>query len=422
MVRTHTFENGLTLLMERLPHLRSAAVGVFVKAGSIVEGKDENGLSHFIEHMNFKGTQTLSARQLAEEIDLLGGNVNAATSKVATSFYARVTDKDLPRAVRLLADMMVRPAASGADFERERQVILEEIAMEADSPEDVVYNLVHKGLYGEQTLSQTILGTREAISSYTPEALQAFRGRFYRPGNAVVACAGRFDEDALIALCGEAFAQWEGMGREEYPHNEVLPGDASLALDKDIEQAHLCLSFRGLSSSSADRHALIALSTAFGGGVSSRLFQRVREERGLVYNIYSSPSFYPTCGEFTIYAACAPKSLDEVRGIIGSEVQSVLDAGLTDKEFTQTMAQLRTGFVLGMESAYTRMAGMAMYLLLHGKVVTPRESLAMMQKVKLPGVNRVAHDVLGGEMKLSAVGKKMSRRLGAKGVKRNGQA
>ncbi len=420
MVRTHTFDNGLTLLMERLPHLRSAAVGVFVKAGSIVEGKGENGLSHFIEHMNFKGTQSLTARQLAEEIDLLGGNVNAATSKVATSYYARVTDKDLPRAIRLLADMIVRPGADGADFERERQVILEEIAMEADSPEDVVYNLVHKGLYGEQTLSQTILGTKEAIASYTPETLQAFRARYYRSGNAVVACAGRFDEEELIALCSDAFAGWQGEGREEYPRNDVLPGSGFLTLDKDIEQAHLCLSFKGLSSKSPERHALIALSTALGGGVSSRLFQRVREERGLVYNIYSGPSFYPTCGEFTIYAACAPKSLGEVRALIAEEIQNVLDGGLTEKEFTQTMAQIKTGFVLGMESAYTRMAGMAMYLLLHDKVVTPRESLSLMQKVTLKSVNRVAREVLGGEMKMSAVGKKIGKRFPSKVA--NGQA
>lgn len=421
MIQTHTLPNGLRLIMERLPHLRSASVGIFVKAGSIMEKPEETGLSHFVEHMAFKGTQSRSARQLAEEIDLIGGNVNAATSKVCTSYYARTTDKDLPAALSLLADMTVHPRNAGDDFDRERQVILEEIAMEADSPEDLVFNLIHKGLYGEQSLAQTILGSREAITSYSLEAFSDFRARHYQPANAVLSVTGRFDPERLTALAEEAFSGWQGEQNTDIPENSVLEGGMTLSLEKDIEQAHLCVSYKALPSLHEDRHALIALSTAFGGGVSSRLFQQVREEQGLVYNIYSAPSFYPGCGDFSVYAACAPKKLEQVLNIVEQETRDVAAKGVTEREFMQTMAQLRTGYVLSMESAYQRMAGLGINLLLHDRILQPRETLAMMRKVKLKDVNRVAKELLDGEPKRAFVGKKIEKHLNKKGRAHDGQ-
>jgi predicted Zn-dependent peptidase len=411
MIQTHTLSNGMVVLMEKLSHLRSASVGVFVKAGSILESEKENGLSHFIEHMAFKGTQARSAKQLAEEIDLIGGNVNAATSKICTSFYARTTDKDLPRAVRLLADLVVNAKYEQADFEKERGVILEEIAMEADSPEDLVFNLLHRGLYGSQTLSQTILGSKEAISGYDLKALHDYRASYYQPGNAVLAVAGRFDPEKLIALAEEAFSGWQGKASATCPENLVLPGELTLTQEKDVEQAHICLSFKGMHSLHEDRYALIALSTALGGGVSSRLFQRVREEQGLVYSIYSSPSFYPDCGDFTVYAACAPRKIRQVLEIVRKEIQDVIDNGLGENEFQQTMAQLRTGFVLGMESAYQRMSSMGINQLLLGRVIEPRETLALMRSVRLRGVNRIAAEILGQEAKTAIVGKGIEKHL-----------
>ena len=420
MIQTHILNNGLTVMMERLPYLRSASIGVFVKAGSIMEEAGQNGLSHFIEHMAFKGTQTRSTRQIAEEIDLIGGNVNAATSKMATSYFARTTDKELRKALDLLGDMMVHPRETEADFEKERQVILEEIAMEADDPQDLVFNLAHKGLYGEQTLSRTILGSREAISGYTLDDLKRFRHQFYRPGNAVLSVAGRFDPEQFIHWAQEAFADWAGDKRIPSPRNSILEGNTLLTLDKDVEQAHLNLTYEGLPSLHDDRHALTAFATAFGGGVSSRLFQKVREENGLVYNIYAAPSFYPDCGEMTIYAACAPGKVSQVLDIIKQEAELAIARGITRQEFLQTMAQLRTSFVLGMESAYQRMASMGINMLLHERVIEPRETLALLRKVNLKAVNRVAGQVLSGQPKLAVVGKKISKRMAKEGL--NGQA
>lgn len=409
MIQTHVLSNGMTLIMERLPYLRSAAIGIFVKAGSMMEEAHQSGLSHFIEHMAFKGTQTKSAKLIAEEIDLIGGNVNAATSKLATSYYARTTDKDLKKAMLLLADMLVNPREDESDFEKERQVILEEIAMEADSPDDLVFNLMHQGMYGEQTLSRTILGSKEAISSYTLKDLQRFRSRFYQPNNAVLSVAGRFVAEDLIAWAEEAFGGWTGDERHSFPINTILTKDSVLTLDKDVEQVHLCMNFEGLPSLHEDRHALLTFATAFGGGVSSRLFQRVREEQGLVYNIYAAPSFYPGVGEFTIYAACTPKNVKKVLATIEQEKEEVIKNGLSRQEFIQTMAQVKTGFVLGMESAYQRMAGMGINMLLHNKVILQKDTLAQLRKVNLKTVNRVAREVLSRQSQLAVVGKKISK-------------
>ncbi|HOQ63178.1 MAG TPA: pitrilysin family protein, partial [Clostridia bacterium] len=210
MIQTYTLSNGLVIMMERLPYLRSAAIGLFVKAGSIMEEATQNGLSHFIEHMAFKGTLQKSTRQIAMEIDLIGGNVNASTSKTATVYYAHTTDKNLKKALDLLSDMLVNPHETEEDFERERQVILEEIAMEEDSPEDLVFNLLHKNLYPNQTLSRTILGSKKAVSSYTLTDLKTFRQAFYVPGNTVLSVAGHFNPEQLIAWAEEVFSGWQG--------------------------------------------------------------------------------------------------------------------------------------------------------------------------------------------------------------------
>lgn len=412
MIKTHVLQNGLRIMMERLPYLRSAAVGIFVRAGSILETKEESGLSHFLEHMAFKGTTSKTAKDIAEQIDLIGGNVNAATSKMATSFFARTTDLDLRKALLLLADLVVRPQVAQNDFEKERQVILEEIAMEADSPEDTVYNLLHMGLYGEQSLSRTILGGKEAISSYSLQQLLNYRQKVYQPGNAVLSVTGRFDPEELIAWAEEAFADWQGLDQVPVPLNQPISGPAMFLKDKDAEQVHLCINYEGLPSQHKDRYALMALTTALGGGVSSRLFQKVREQEGLVYTIYATPSFYPDCGEFTIYAACSPKKVNRVLALVDQEVKALVQDGLEATEFAQTAAQMRTGFVLGMESAYQRMASMGMQQLLYDKIFDPKETLSLMRKVKPRDVSRLAKTLLSKEPVLSLVGKKVEKQFG----------
>lgn len=409
MIHFHTLPNGLRVLTEKLPYLRSAAVGLFVRAGSIYESEEESGLSHFIEHMSFKGTSFFNAREIAEQIDLIGGNFNAATSKLSTSYYTRTTDLDLKKAVFLLADLVVRSRNDEDDFEKERQVILEEIAMEADSPEDSVFNLLHKGIYKKQSLSRTILGSKENISQYHVNDLRLYRKKMYQPGNAVLSVAGKFNQEDLITWIEEAFRDWHGMEKMVVPYNKPMQEEMIFLKNKDVEQAHLCINYEGLPSLHKDRYAMIALSTALGGGVSSKLFQKVREQEGLVYSIYAAPSSYPDCGDFTIYAACNPKKVNRVIELVYHEINDLITNGLEEKEFEQTVAQMRTGFVLGMESAYQRMASMGIQQLLYEKVFNPRETLSSMRKVKPEDVNQLAKRILKKSPSIALVGKNVEK-------------
>ncbi len=406
MHQIHTLPNGLRIVYERLPYLRSASIGVWVKAGSIMEGERETGLSHFLEHMAFKGTAGKSARELADEIDLLGGNLNAATGKTYTCYYAKTVDQDLGRAVVLLSELVVRPLLDEKDIDKERGVILEEIAMEEDSPEDLVYNLLHQGIYRGQTLSGNILGKGEAIAAYSREDLVKYRKRFYHPRNAVVCVVGRFDPETLISQIETAFSGWEEHGGEAaFPVNRLLPCDEALRLEKDVEQMHLCLAYPGLKQLDDSRFTLLALSGMLGGGVSSRLFQRLREEQGLVYSIYTSPSAYPDCGDFTVYAAASPRSIRQVNQSIRQEVKKVLAEGFSQGEFMRTMAQIRTNYVLSQESAYQRMAHLGTHLLTAGRIIPAKEILKMLNKVQLKDVNALARLILDKACALALVGR-----------------
>ena len=406
MHQIHTLKNGLRVVFERLPYLRSASIGVWIKAGSIMEGEAESGLSHFLEHMAFKGTAKRSARALADDIDLLGGNLNAATSKVYTCYYAKTVDRELGQAVGLLSDLVINPLIDQGDVDKERNVILEEIAMEEDSPEDLVHDLLHQGIYRGQTLSGTILGKKEAIGAYRREDLMHYRRQYYRASNTVVSVVGRFEPDALMDQLEAAFGGWDNDGDEApYPQNAHLFCDEALRMEKDTEQMHLCLAYPGLKHNDENRYALLALSGMLGGGVSSRLFQHLREDKGLVYSIYASPSSYPDCGDFTVYAAASPKSMEEVLKGIRQETQSVLMDGFMADEFLRTMAQIKTNYVLSQESAYQRMAHFGTQLLTMGEIIPAREILKRLDRVKLKDVNALAREVLARPSALARVGK-----------------
>lgn len=406
MHQTYTLSNGLRIVYERLPYLRSASIGVWVKAGSIMEGEKETGLSHFLEHMAFKGTATRSAKALADDIDLLGGNLNAATGKTYTCYYAKTVDRELGHAIELLSDLVIHPLIDEKDVDKERGVILEEIAMEEDSPEDLVYNLLYQGIYQGQTLAGTILGSKEAIASYKQRDLMDYRGRFYRPHNTVISVVGRFDPDQLIRQLEAAFSSWDGGGEEAtFPVNAQIPCEQALRLEKDVEQMHLCLAYPGLKLMDQERYLMLAFSVMLGGGVSSRLFQRLREEQGLVYSIYASPSSYPDCGEFTVNAAASPKSMKKVLRGIREEADKVLREGFFQDEFLRTMAQLKTSYVLSQESAYQRMAHFGTQLLTTGEIIPSKEILKMLDKVKLKDVNVLAKRTLDQPIALALVGR-----------------
>lgn len=406
-----TLENGLTLLVETMPYLRSASIGVWVKAGSVLETPEENGLSHFMEHMAFKGTQKRTSRQIAEEMDAVGGHLNAATSKLCTNYYAKVIDEDLPLAADILADIVRNPALDRQEMDKERGVILEEIAMVEDSPEDVVYDVLAEAVFGAQPLGQTILGPSERIAAYQPEDLRAFRTRHYGPQNTVVAIAGNVEPQRARALIEEKFGDWRGAAGEIFPEEVAVDEQRRLFRDKDTEQVHLCVSFRGVGMGSPLVYPMAVLNNILGGGTSSRLFQRIREELGMAYTVYSGPSNYPHCGEFTIYAATSPKHAHTVLEQIDIEIHKLLDDGFSEKEFTMAKAQLKGSYVLGLESAYNRMSALGHNQMLLGRVIPPEETIAAIERVTPEDVRAIAAQMLSGPRAYAVVGRKAEKYL-----------
>lgn len=403
--------NGLTVLVEPMPYLRSVSIGAWVKAGSMLEAPEENGLSHFMEHMAFKGTGKRTARQIAEEMDSIGGHLNASTSKLCTNYYAKVIDEDLPKAADILADIVCNPALDPGETDKERGVVLEEIAMVEDSPEDVVYDVLAEAVFGPQSLGQTILGPAEKLEKYTPDDLRAFRQRHYGPKNAVVALAGNVDIQAVKDLMEEKFGGWSGAAGEDFPDAVAIDQPRKLARDKDTEQVHLCLSFRSHEMGSPDVYPTAVLNNVLGGGMSSRLFQRIREDLGMAYSVYSGPSSYPHCGEFTIYAASSPKHTKTVLEQIDIEIQKLLENGVTEKEFTMSKAQLKGSFILGLESAYNRMSALGHNQILLGRIIPPEDTIAAIEKVTMDDVMETARRILTGPRAYAVVGRKAEKYL-----------
>ena len=407
----YVLKNGLILLVEPMPYLRSASMGIWVKAGSMLEKPEENGLSHFMEHMAFKGTHTRSARQIAEEMDAVGGHLNASTSKLCTNYYAKVIDEDLPLAADILSDIVCNPALDEAETDKERGVILEEISMVEDSPEEVVYDVLAEAVFGDQALGQTILGPAEKIAAYTPDDLRAFRAHHYGPGNAVVAVAGNVQPEQVRDLMEEKFGTWEGAAGQQFPECTAIDAPRKLFREKDTEQVHLCLSFRGTKMGSQEIYPAAVLNSILGGGMSSRLFQRIREELGMAYSVYSGPSNYPHCGEFTVYAATSPKYAKTVLEQIDIEIGKLLEKGITDKEFTQAKAQLKGSFILGLESAYNRMSALGHNQILLGRVIPAEDTIAAIERVSMEDIRETAQRILTGPRAYAVVGKKAEKYL-----------
>ena len=382
---------------------------MWVRAGSILEKPQENGLSHFIEHLAFKGTSRRSARQIAQEMDAVGGYLNAATSKLATTYYAKVIDEDLPLAADILADIVIHPAYDEKEMNKERSVVLEEISMTDDSPEDVAYDLVAAAMFAGQPLGRTILGPREIIEGCSRQDILNYRARHYSPMNACIAVAGNFEMEKLKDVLEQHFGSWQGSAGELYPVNITNQTPAVLTADKDTEQAHICLGYNGRELGSADVYAMAVFNSVLGGGMSSRLFQRIREESAMAYSVYSAPSAYPHCGDFTVYAAVSPKNVKAVVSQIDEEIEKLLKDGITEEEFKMAKAQLKGGFILGQESAYNRMNGMGSNLALMNRYIPTEETIRRIEAVTREDAQRVAEETLRGRRSEAYVGKMINK-------------
>ncbi len=400
-----TLENGLHVVGERLPYLRSVSIGVWMRVGSMMETPAENGLSHFLEHMVFKGTEKRSTRDIAEEMDAVGGQMNAFTGKDCTCFYAKVIDEDLPLAVDILSDMTLHASLDETEFNKERGVILEEISMEEDSPEDVVHELLSRIQFGDQAAGMPILGPAEQIAAYTRDDLANYRARHYHPENCVVALAGNYDPEQVLALMQQYFGEWKKSGqRQTVPPMQPVPGQKA-AREKDTEQLHICLGYPGTFLGSDELYPMSVMNNLLGGAMSSRLFQKIREEMGMAYSIYTYPSTYVGCGTFAVYAGVSPKNGHAVLDETLKQLDLLCRDGVTEKEFREAKNQLRGSYLLGLESPGSRMQSMGRGQLHLDRCMTPEETVAKIEAVTIESVNAVARRIFSNAPCISVVGK-----------------
>lgn len=404
-----TLSNGLRVIAERIPHFRSVSVGLWIGAGSMYETAEDNGLSHFVEHMLFKGTQRRSAREIAQEMDAIGGQMNAFTAKECTCYYAKVMDEHFENGIDLLSDLLLNAKLDPTEFEKERGVILEEISMVEDTPEDIVHDLLSAAHYEGQALAMPILGSSEQIRSVTPQMLTRFRDTHYRPDNTVLSVAGNYQLDRLHDLAERYLGQWSPAEQPEAVRSPEGYTPRMLRRDKDIEQMHLCLGYPGVPQGSPDIYGLSILNNLLGGGMSSRLFQRIREELGMAYSVYSYPTLYPGSGMFTIYAGSSPENAPKVIEQIAEEVALLLEQGITDQEFVQAREQLKGSYILGLESASSRMSSIGRSKLLMNRAQSEDEILARIAGVAQSDVMRIAREILTKPCSASLVGRKATQ-------------
>lgn len=400
-----TLSNGLRVIAEKIPHFRSVSVGLWIGTGSMLETREENGLSHFIEHMLFKGTQQRSAMQIAEEMDAIGGQVNAFTSKECTCYYAKVIDEHFEKALDLLSDMLLHASFNPQDLEKERSVILEEIAMTEDTPEDLVYELLSEAYFGDHALARPILGPAEVIRSVTREQILAFHRRHYRPDNTVLAVAGGYELDQLRELAGRYLGAWTAPAQAQKAEPFAGCAQQVRVKRKDIEQVHVCLGYEGIATGADEAYPMAVFNNIFGGGMSSRLFQKIREEMGAAYSVYSYPTSYPDCGVYAIYAGTSIQQAQQVVDEIRRQVDRFLADGFTDREFTQARDQLKGGYILGLESTSSRMSALGRSKLLLGYANEIDEVIRRIERVTPQDVMSVARRILESPFAAAAVGR-----------------
>ncbi len=398
-----TLPNGLTVATERVPGTLSVATGVWVGVGARDEAASVSGVSHFLEHLIFKGTAERSALDVSRAVDRVGGDFNAFTAKEYTAYYCRVPARHMEMAVDLVGDVVGRPALRPDDIESERAVILEELAMDDDSPDDVAHRAFMAQLFPRHPLGRDTAGERETVASIRPSDVHAFFAEHYRAGAMVLSIAGPASHDEMRAAAVRAF---EGLAAGDASPRRAAPGPMGddVVIDDDTEQVHLVLGYRGLDRTDVDREALDVVNQVLGGGLSSRLFTAVREERGLAYSIFSSVSSFADAGAFTIDTATRPEQLAELRGVVRDELAKLRANGITPDERDVAVGYLCGAFELGLEDTGSRMARTATSLVTLGEVRSPGEQVARWQAVTVEDANRVIERVLAGPQLCVAVG------------------
>ena len=409
-VRRTVLPGGLRVVTESLPAVRSVALGIWVGVGSRDEDPPYAGATHYLEHLLFKGTSRRTALEISAEMDTAGGEMNAFTAKEYTCYYARVLDADLPLAVDILSDMVTSSLITPKDVDAERNVVLEEIAMNEDDPSDTVHEAFTAKLFGDTPLGRPILGTTESINAITRDQIHEHYQARYTPEHLVVAAAGNLDHDTVVELVRQAFGSV--LERAAEPAAPRLAGDqpghpageGTTLVSRGIEQANLVLGCQALARTDERRFALGVLNAAFGGGMSSRLFQEVREKRGLAYSVYSFSGQHADIGMWGIYVGCLPSKADEVLAICTDEISRVVEGGLTDAELIRGKGQVRGSIVLSLEDPSSRMSRLGKSELVYPRLEPVDEVLAAIDAVSHDDIRAIATEILTRPKTLAVVG------------------
>ena len=412
LVKRTVLPSGIRIITEKMPTVRSAAIGIWVNVGSRDEIAAQTGSAHYLEHLLFKGTKNRTALEISSAIDAVGGEMNAFTSKEVTCFYTRVLDTSVPTAIDVLVDMITSATITSIDVDQERTVVLEEIAMRDDDPADIVHETFAKAMYGDAPLGRSILGTVENISSLTRRSIFGFYKKYYTPDRLVVSVAGNVDHAQIVKLVRNAFAK----GGVDLGATESAPfvsankkakvnrAGGFVKFDKDTEQANVVIGVPGIDRSDERRYILNVLNSALGGGMSSRLFQEVREKRGLVYTVYSFAQQFQDAGMAGIYAGCNPKNLTTVREVCANVLADIVENGITKAELEKAKGQVSGGMVLGLEDTGSRMSRNARSELNFGYLTSVSEVLDRVSAVTLEDVHSLAHHLWSQEPMTAVVG------------------
>lgn len=398
-----TLPNGLRVITENMPGIRSVAVGCWVDTGTRDENANEAGASHFLEHLLFKGSDALPAREISERFDAMGAESNAFTSKDHTCFWARLLDEDLPDGMGMLSEMLQRPAFRAKEIDAERQVVIEEINMAEDDPSDVAFELFMSGVFENHPLEAPVLGTRESIRGMTRDDIHGYWKRRYGAQSVVVALAGSVDHDQVVDQVGELFGDWSG-DPLDHEYAQIDPPEKVRLLNRDTEAAHVIIGGAGLDRADERRWAFDVLNTVLGGGMSSRLFTSIREERGLTYSVYSFKTAYADAGTWGVYAGTTPDQVDTVLDLIHEELDGIVAKGITENELERARGAMRGGLALSMEDSSSRMVRLGRAELIGFEHLSIDERIARVEEVTLDDVREVAETVLTGPKVIGAVG------------------
>jgi predicted Zn-dependent peptidase len=387
--------NGIRVLTERMPNLRSVTSGFWIGVGSRDEPQELSGISHFIEHLLFKGTSRRTARRIAEEFDAIGGELNAFSAKEYTCYYTKVLDEKVEEAFEIMADMLLRSLLNPKDIDAERRVILEEIAMHEDSPDDIIHDLFVAALWESHPLGQSVLGHQNVIRTLGSDEIGRYFKDFYRPENTVIAAAGNIDHAKVVDLV-ERLMDNDGGGARHERHS-VLPEirPHTVVYNRPTEQAHIVLGTQGLPRQHPSRFALAVLDNILGGGMSSRLFQKIREERSLAYSIFSYHSMYVETGLVAIYAGTNPENTSSVLELIKEEIAFLLDKGITEDELERAKGHIKGNLVLSLEDSGSRMTRLGKAEICQGEILSLDALLERIDRVTSDDVQQLAKDLFG---------------------------